>query len=235
MGKRIISQARGKGSPTYKGPSFKYKGAAKHRSESEPIRGTVLDLIHCRAHTAPLAVIEYEDSEYSLLLAPEGIRVGDKVGYGSSSKDGDIAKLKDIPVGALVYNIESIPGDGGKFCRAAGTFAKILSRNSTDVIIQLPSKKTKTFNELCRANLGIIAGSGRTEKPLLKAGHAFYKMKKTNKLYPKVSGGAMNAVDHPFGNKRSSRKANAKVTSKNAPPGRKVGMVGAKRTGRKKK
>ena len=59
-------------------------------------------------------------------------------------------------------------------------------------------------------------------------------MKAKNKLWPKVSGGSMNAVDHPFGNKRSSRKSKAKPTSRNAPPGRKVGMVGAKQTGRRK-
>ena len=60
-------------------------------------------------------------------------------------------------------------------------------------------------------------------------------MKAKNRLYPKVSGGSMNAVDHPFGNKRSSRKSHARVAPKNAPPGRKVGMIRARRTGRKKR
>ena len=82
--------------------------------------------------------------------------------------------------------------------------------------------------------MGIIAGGGRLEKPLLRAGTKFYKMKAKNKLWPKVSGNAMNAVDHPHGNKRSQRKSKAKPVSRHAPPGRKVGAVAARRTGRKK-
>ena len=72
-------------------------------------------------------------------------------------------------------------------------------------------------------------------KPLLKAGNAYYKMKAKNKLWPRSSASAMNAVDHPFGNKRTSRKSKARPISKNAPPGRKVGTVAARRTGRKKR
>lgn len=237
MGKRIIAQARGKGSPTYKAPSFKYKGSAKHRSiTTDEMPGVVVDLVSCRGHSAPLALVEYEDLEYNLLLAPEGIKVGDQILSETETQTaGNIMKLQNIPVGALVYNIEMKPGDGGKFCRAAGTFAKVVGHSEDHVTVQLPSKKKKTFHKTCRANIGIVAGSGKTDKPLLKAGNAFYKMKAKNKLYPKVSGGAMNAVDHPFGNKRSSRKSKARVAPRNAPPGRKVGMVRASRSGRKKK
>lgn len=237
MGKRIIAQARGKGGPTYKAPSFRYKGQAKHRSlTEEAVVGTVVDLIKCQAHSAPLAIIEYEDLEYSLMLAPEGIRIGDLVSAGSQDLEvGNTLALNDIPEGALIYNLEAKPGDGGKFCRAAGTFAKVLSRSDKYVTVQLPSKKKKVFHMNCRANIGTIAGSGMQDKPLLKAGNAFYKMKAKNKLYPRVSGGAVNAVDHPFGNKRSSRKSKARVAPRNAPPGRKVGMVRARRTGRLKK
>ena len=103
------------------------------------------------------------------------------------------------------------------------------------ITVLLPSKKKKIFNGGCRASIGVVAGGGRPDKPMLKAGNMHYKMKAKNKLYPIVSGGAMNAVDHPFGNARSSRKSKAKPVSKNAPPGRKVGMVGARRTGRRKK
>ena len=237
MGKRIISQARGKGGPTYTAPSFKYKGSVKHRIRAEEeVSGIVIDLITCRGHSAPLAVIQYEDTEMSLMLAPEGIKVGDTVATGTQQSEiGNTLKLEDIPDGTMIYNIESCPGDGGKFCRAGGTFAKVVSRNKENVSVELPSKKTRVFNSLCRANIGVIAGSGRSEKPLLKAGNAFHKMKAKNKLYPKVSGSAMNAVDHPFGNARTSRKARSKPISKHAPPGRKVGMVGARRSGRRKK
>ena len=77
-------------------------------------------------------------------------------------------------------------------------------------------------------------GNVRLDKPFLTAGRKFFKMKATNKLWPRSSGAKMNAVDHPFGNKRSSRKSKARVAPKNAPPGRKAGMIRARRTGRKK-
>ncbi len=238
MGKRIIQQARGKGGPTYKAPSFKYLGATRHRAQTqEEASGTVINILKCRGHFAPLAVIEYEDSEFSLIPAPEGVRVGQGISYGKADKKeaGSTLKLNNMPVGAMVYNIEASPGDGGKFCRSAGTYAKVISKGKGSVNLQLPSKKVKSFNHNCRAVIGVVAGSGRLDKPLLKAGNNYHKMRIKNKLYPRVSGGAVNAVDHPFGNARSSRKSKARVAPRNAPPGRKVGMIKAKRTGRRKR
>ncbi|MCB9362456.1 50S ribosomal protein L2 [Candidatus Woesearchaeota archaeon] len=238
MGKRIISQARGSGSPRYKAPSFKYKGEARHRPLVEDaVVGNVVDIVKCRGHSAPLAVVEYADEAVSLLLAPEGIKVGDTVTHGVSEvqRPGDTVTLKDIPSGTVIYNIEAVPGDGGKFCRSAGAFAKVVNKTEDRVVVELPSKRTKQLHGNCRANIGVLAGNGRQDKPLMKAGNAYYKAKAKNKLYPKVSGGAMNAVDHPFGNARSSRKSKARVAPRNAPPGRKVGMVRARRTGRTKK
>jgi len=143
--------------------------------------------------------------------------------------------LKNVPEGALIFNIESQPGDGGKFVRSSGSFAKVLTKTSKFVIVQFPSKKQKKFNPNCRVCIGNIAGGGRVEKPILKAGIKYFKMKAKNKLWPKVSGGAQNAVDHPFGNARSSRKSKARPAPRNAPPGRKVGMIAARRTGKKKR
>lgn len=237
MGKRIIAQARGKGGSNYRAPSFRYKGDARHRKLTDDVSyGMVVDLIKCQGHSSPLAMVEYDDEEISLMIAPEGIKVGDMVTAGSAEGGpGSLAKLQDLPDGALVYNIEGKPGDGGKFCRSAGTYAKVVSKTGNTVIVQLPSKRKKAFHETCRANMGVISGGGRLEKPLLKAGKNHFKHRAKNKIYPKVSGASMNAVDHPFGNKRSSRKSNARVAPRNAPPGRKVGMVRAKRTGRRKK
>jgi len=87
----------------------------------------------------------------------------------------------------------------------------------------------------CRATIGVLAGGGRPEKPLLKAGVSFYKMRAKNKLWPKVCGQSMNAVDHPHGGSRSSMKNYPYAVSRNAPPGAKVGSISARRTGRKKK
>ncbi|MEA2037847.1 MAG: 50S ribosomal protein L2 [Nanoarchaeota archaeon] len=236
MGKRIIQQARGKGSPTYRAPSFNYKGEAKYVSlTNEVVEGKVIDLVHCRGHSSPLAQVEYDNGDTCLLIAAEHIKVGDTVSVGGDdAKKGDVLSLGDIPEGTLIFNIEGSPGDGGKFVRSSGTFARVLSQMKDSVLVQLPSKKKKTFYHKCRASIGTIAGGGRTDKPILKAGKKFYAMKAKNKLWPKVSGGAMNAVDHPFGNGRSSRKSNARPAPKNAPPGRKVGMLSPRHTGRNK-
>ncbi|HII72270.1 TPA: 50S ribosomal protein L2 [Candidatus Woesearchaeota archaeon] len=237
MGKNIITQARGKGGPTYRAPSFRYKGAAKHsRLSPDQLEGTVIDILHCQGHSAPLAQVKYSNGEVVLLIAPEGIRVGQKIFSGTESpiEDGNTLPLNLIPEGAMVYNIESKPGDGGKFVRSSGVFAKVVSKLRDSVVIQLPSKKKKEFHPMCRASIGVVAGGGRVDKPFLNAGRKYFKMKAKNKLWPKISGSAQNAVDHPFGCKRSSRKSKARPIPRNAPPGRKVGMVAARRTGRKK-
>ena len=97
----------------------------------------------------------------------------------------------------------------------------------------LPSKKEKQFHPDCRANIGRIAGSGRTEKPIVKAGNAYYKMKAKNKLYPIVSKNSMNAVDHPYGTSRTSKKGRPTIARKHAPPGAKVGKIKPRRTGKR--
>lgn len=235
MGKRIITQARGKGSPTYKSPSFRFVGKPSHPREDA--LGTVEHLVHCPGHTAPLAHIVYQNDIHGLMIAPEGITVGDTVTIASETdiKTGNVMPLQNIPEGTLIHNIESKPGDGGKFVRSSGVFAKVVSKKESIVTVLLPSKKTKQFNENCRASIGVIAGGGRTDKPFLKAGTKMHKMRSRNKLYPRTSAASMNAVDHPYGNKHSSRKSKARPTSRNAPRGRKVGMVAARRTGRTKK
>jgi large subunit ribosomal protein L2 len=238
MGKNLIQQARGTGSPTYRAPSFRYKGEAKHHPYTkETVQGTIIDILHCQGHSAPLAKVQYDDGESVLLLAPEGIKVGDTVTSGAEAeaKAGNTLPLAQIPEGTLIYNIEGVPGDGGKFVRASGTFAKIVTKLKDGIVIQLPSKKSKQFNANCRASIGVVAGGGRLEKPFLKAGQAYFKHWAKNKKYPHIGGSSQNAVDHPFGNKRSLRKSKARPTSRNAPPGRKVGMIAARRTGRKTK
>jgi len=237
MGKNLIQQARGKGGPRYRAPSFRYKGQVKHLApNADVVKGRIISLITCQGHNAPLAEIKLDNNEYHLIIAPEGIREGDMIEAGDSAeiRPGSLLPLKNVPEGTLVYDIESRPGDGGKFCRSSGTFARVLGKTGDSVTIQFPSKKQKTLGLNCRACIGTVAGSGRKEKPMLKAGKKHYAKKAKNKLYPIVSGNAQNAVDHPFGNSRSQRKSKARPTSRNAPPGRKVGMISARRSGRKK-
>ena len=234
MGKNLIQQKRGKGSPRYRAPSFRYKGETKHNKFSdETINGRIIDIVNCPGHTAPLVQIKYEDGEEVLMIAPEGIKVGDAVQAGPKAtiKVGNIIPLKSIPEGTSIYNIESSPGDGGKFVRTSGTFAKIINKIKEGVVIRFPSAKQRIFQPDCRACIGVIAGSGRPEKPFLKAGKQYYAKRAKNKLYPLVSGTSMNAVAHPFGGSSSHTKGRPTQAGRNAPPGRKVGKIAPKRTG----
>ncbi|MBW2986584.1 50S ribosomal protein L2 [Candidatus Woesearchaeota archaeon] len=237
MGKNLIQQARGTGSPRYKTPSFRFKTDGRLKSlKTDLIDGKIIDLVNCQGHSAPIIKVKYNDGELKLMIAPEGIRVGDVIaaGPGASADAGNILSLADIPEGTFIFNIESQPGDGGKFCRASGNTARLLTKSSQYANVMMPSKKQRKFNVKCRAMVGIIAGGGRHEKPILKAGIMHHKMKAKNKLYPRTGGSKMNAIDHPFGNKRSARKAKQKPVSRFAPPGRKVGKLAAKRTGKRK-
>lgn len=239
MGKSLIQQKRGKGSPRYRAPSFAFGGDAKFtRFEGDKsIAADITDIVRSRGHTAPLMELKYSNGEVGLLQAPEGIKVGDKIEIGNNAevKPGNILPLKQIPEGASIYNIESNPGDGGKFVRTSGAFAKIITKTNEGIVVQLPSSKRRTFLPDCKAAIGIVAGSGRTEKPFLKAGKKFYSKKAKNKLWPIVSGTSMNSVNHPFGGRSSHAKGIPTQASRNAPPGRKVGKIAPKRTGRLKR
>lgn len=239
MGKRIIQQRRGRGTHTYKSPSHRYRGSIKHRRfnpKEESVKGKIIDLVNCPGHSAPLAKIKFEDKTEILMAAPENVKVGDIVTSGAKAEinTGNTLVLKNIPEGTVIFNIEAMPGDGGKFVRTAGTFARVVSRKDDKVTIILPSKKQKTLNANCRATIGIIAGSGKKEKPFLKAGKKMHAMRAKNKLYPRTSGVAMNAVDHPFGSGRGRHAGKPLTVSRDAPPGRKVGLISAKKTGKRK-
>src|SRR3989344_3223474 len=244
MGKRLVSQARGRGGPRYRSPSHRFRGKPEHRpyDENEKIGmvfGTIKDLVHCPGHSAPLAAVEYETGERGYILAAEGLRVNQKIASGINApiEIGNTLPLKSIPVGTDVYNIESAPGDQGKFVRTSGGVARVVGKIKDKIVLKLSSKKSRMFNPECRAAIGIIAGSGRLEKPLLKAGKKYYAKKAKNKLFPVTSAGAMNATDHPFGSGRGGPTYGGKASSnapRNAPAGRNVGLIRARRTGRKK-
>ena len=237
MGKNLTQQKRGKGSPTFRSPSFRYEGKATYISPTNgAVNGTIKDIIHCSGHSSPLMQIKYENGEETLLQAPEGVKVGGTIMSGEDApiENGNTLPLRSIPEGTSIYNIESIPGDGGKFVRSSGAFARIVAKMKDKIVVLLPSKKEKSFNPDCRASIGVIAGAGRTEKPFLKAGFKYYAMKAKNKYWPIVCGASMNAVCHPYGGSASATKGRPSVTSRDAPPGRKVGKIAARRTGRKK-
>ena len=234
MGKRLLQQRRGKGDQRFRSPGFRYLGHSKILNKESY---TVKELTHSPGHTAPVMKVEYSDGTEGVIVAPEGVVEGET--YQINQEDAEIAvgnvmQLADIPEGTLVSNIELKPGDGGKIARGSGSGARVVNKSEDAVTVLLPSKSTKDFNPQCNAMIGNTAGGGRTEKPFLKAGTKHFAMKARNKFYPSVSGNAMNAVAHPFGNKRSLRKSKAKPAPRNAPPGRKVGSIRPRQQGRKR-
>ncbi len=241
MGKRIIQQRRGRGTSTYK--NFNKKGAGKTSynlfRKDEVTKATILDIVHSKSHSAPLMKLKYETGKEALVPAFNGAYIGQEITINHTSsvareeiKVGNAYTLGTIPEGTSIYNIELVPGDSGTLVKAGGNFARVVAHNKGMTKIVLPSKKEKLINSKARAFVGEIGGGGRLEKPFLKAGLKSMWMAKTNKLYPKVSGVAMSAYDHPFGSTRSLRKGRPTIAPANAPPGRKVGMVRPRHTGR---
>jgi large subunit ribosomal protein L2 len=235
MGKRIISQNRGKGTPTYRAPSHRYKAELKHIF-AQSLTAKVIDIEHDPARNAPIAKVMLPDGGKRYIIATEGMGTGDVIEAGESVriKPGNITYLRNIPEGTPVCNIESNPGDGGKFVRASGTFALVVSHEEKRTLVQMPSGTLKWFNPNCRAMIGVVAGGGKTDKPFIKAGKKFYRYRSKATKWPRVRGVAMNAVDHPFGGGKHQHTGKPKTVSRNAPPGRKVGSIAARRTGAKR-
>jgi len=236
MGRRIQGQRRGRGTSTFRAPSHRYKAELSHRTveDGDVVGGTVVDIEHDPARSAPVAAIEFEDGDQRLVLAPEGVGVGDHIQVGVSAEiaPGNTLPLAEIPEGIPVCNVEANPGDGGKFARASGVNAQLLTHDRNVAVVTLPSGETKRLDPECRATIGVVAGGGRTEKPFVKAGNKHHKMKSRGSKYPTVRGVAMNAVDHPFGGGGRQHPGKPKSVSRDAPPGRKVGDISSRRTGR---
>ena len=237
MGRRIQGQRRGRGGPTFRAPSHRYKADLTHKREErdgDVVVGTVVDIQHDPARSAPVAEVEFEDGDRRLILVAEGVGTGEEIQVGVSAeiKPGNTLPLAEIPEGVPVCNVESQPGDGGKFARASGVNATLITHDRDAAVVQLPSGEVKRLDPQCRATIGVVAGGGRTEKPMMKAGNKHHKMKARGAKWPKVRGVAMNAVDHPFGGGGRQHPGRPKSVSRNAPPGRKVGDISSRRTGR---
>jgi len=250
MGRRIRGQRRGAGSPTFRAPSHRYKSDLQHRkTDDDVVSGRVVDIEHDPARSAPIATVEFEAGEEQrsskkrtesgggdrrLVLAPEGIGVGDEIQVGVSADiaPGNTLPLAEIPEGVPVCNVESSPGDGGRFARASGVNAQLIAHDRNVAVVKLPSGEFKRLDPECRATIGVVAGGGRTEKPLVKAGTKHHKATARGMVWPRVRGVAMNAVDHPFGGGGRQHPGQPKSVSRDAPPGRKVGDISSRRTGR---
>lgn len=240
MGKRLLVQRRGRGGSVFRSPSWKREGAAEYRPfkleevYTKTIAGTVVELLHDPGRGCPLARVKFEDGVEMLMIAPEGLAVGQRVYYGANAPVavGNILPIGKVPEGTMVCNIEIRPGDGGKLARSSGTYATVLAHRGDKTLVQLPSKKVKEVSSHARATIGIVAGGGRVEKPMLKAGKAYHLSKVKSFKYPTVRGKAMGAYAHPAGGGHHPK--GLTPVPRTAPPGQKVGHIAPRRTGRKR-
>lgn len=232
MGKRIIQQRRGKGGHVYrvKQKAFSVKVGYPNNLNGE---WEVTKLIPSSGHSVPIAKITNQKGQSFYTFAAEKLYVGQKIVFGGENK-GDIAEIGNLKNGTEIFNIENKPKDGGKFIRSGGNYATILGRDNDKVRISMASKTEKVFNSKCRATVGRAAGDGALDKPILKAGKKFHIMKAKSKLWPRTSAVKMNKIDHPFGSGRGKR-IKSKIAKRNASPGKKVGLLRPRRTGRKKR
>lgn len=241
MGKRIRVQRRGRGSPTFRASTHKRVAPVQYPPMSQKerkgvVHGQVVKIVHEPGRGSPLASVKLETGETYHVVVPEGVYEGQptQMGNKASVDVGNVLPLGSIPEGTIICNIELSPGDGGKMARSSGSYATVVAHTPEKTMIKLPSGKTRYLNDLCRATVGVISGSGRVDKPFLKAGAKFHLMKAKGHMYPRTRGVAMVAAAHPYG---SSKRGARKVTtvSRHAPPGRKVGLIAARSAGRKRK
>ena len=243
MGKRIRVQRRGRGGSTYRASTHKRVAPAKYPPSMTPketfesvVNGVIEALVHDPGRGAPLALVRFENGETCYTVTPEGVFEGQEIGFGgkASADVGNIIPLGKIPEGTMVCNLELRPGDGGKMAKSSGAYATVVGHTPQGTMIKLPSGRTRYINDKCRATVGVVSGSGRTEKPFLKAGEKYHLMKAKGHKYPRTRGRAMIAAVHPYGSsKKSARKGT--TVSHGAPPGQKVGLIGASGAGQKKR
>ena len=157
---------------------------------------TVVGIEYDPNRSANIALIKYEDGTLSYILAPQGLKDGDKVVSGAKAdiKPGNCMPIENIPVGTLIHNIELNPGQGGKMVRAAGQSAQLMAKEEKYSHVRLPSGEMRLVLTKCRATIGTL---GNTEHENIKIGKA--GRKRHMGIRPTVRGSVMNPVDHPHG------------------------------------
>jgi len=231
MGKRIIQRRRGKGSPTYttKERAFSIKLTYPESAG----KGVILKLVNSLGYTAPFALIKSNNKTF-FNVATENICEGQEIEIGENAqiKSGNILPLKNIPAGTEICNLEMRKFGGGKIVRTGGCSAVITKKVGNEVAVLLPSKKEILLNEDVRATIGKVSGGGRTDKPIVKAGKRYFLLRARCRHYPRTSPIKRNAVNHPFGGGRGKNMGKSSIAPRWAPPGRKVGLLRPRKTGR---
>ena len=169
-----------------------------------------------------------------LIPAGEGLYTGQFIysGVKANLVPGNVCPVRKMPPGCVICNVEKNAGDRGKFAKASGDFCTVIGHlNKNKTRVRLPSGMKKTISSDARGMIGIIAGGGRMDKPLLKAGRAFHKYRVKRNSWPRVRGVAMNPVEHPHGGGNHQHVGHPTTTRRDCCPGQKVGLIAARRTG----
>eukprot|EP01066_Platyproteum_vivax_P001266 Platyproteum_vivax@DN11506_c0_g1_i1.p1 len=244
MGRPCRGQRKGAGS-VFRAHTHHRKGPVKMRpldySEKRGyLKGLVQEIMHDPGRGAPLAKIKFRNPNYYehqhiLVCAVEGLHTGQFVYAGKKAEMsiGNIVPIGKLPEGTVVSQLEERAGDKGRLARTSGVYATIVghSEDGKKTRVRLPSGARKTVMSACRGIVGIVAGGSRIDKPMLKAGNSFHKFKAKRKCWPRVRGVAMNPVEHPHGGGNHQHVGHPTTIRRSAPPGQKVGLIAARRTG----
>ena len=157
---------------------------------------TVIGIEYDPNRSANIALIQYEDGTKSYILAPVGLKDGDKVVSGQKVdiKPGNAMPIESIPVGTMIHNIELHPGQGGKMVRAAGQEAQLMAKEGKYAHVRLPSGEMRLVMTRCRATIGTVGNTDHENVNIGKAGRTRHMG-----IRPTVRGSVMNPVDHPHG------------------------------------
>ena len=160
------------------------------------MEATVTSIEYDPNRSAFIALIEYEDGTKSYIVAPHGLKVGDKVASGADAdiKPGNALPLSNIPTGTFIYNIELYPGRGAQLVRAAGNFAQLMAKENGMALLRLPSGELRNVSDKCLATIGQVSNIDHENVKIGKAGR-----KRHMGWRPTVRGSVMNPVDHPHG------------------------------------
>ena len=166
------------------------------KRDKEAMNATVLTLEYDPNRSAFIALVEYEDGEKRYIIAPNGLKVGDKVRAGADAdiKPGNALKLEDIPVGTFIHAIELYPGKGAQLVRSAGNMAQLMGKENGFALIRLPSGEMRKVALNCKASIGQVSNIDHENVNYGKAGR-----KRHMGWRPTVRGSVMNPCDHPHG------------------------------------
>lgn len=187
------------------GESRKYYRIIDFKRDKFDIPGKVATIEYDPNRTAFISLINYVDGEKRYIICPVNLNVGDKVMSGEKAdiSAGNAMKLKHLPVGVMVHNIELVPGGGGKIARSAGCVAQLIGKENDTAVLRMPSGEMRRVRIECMATIGQVSNIDNENVSIGSAGRS-----RKMGIRPTVRGTAMNSVDHPHGGGRGRSKGN---------------------------